>query len=476
MPPHDPSLPPAPPQKNAVARYLAPLVLLVAVIAVLTWVLMHNPRGKSEKLSPPPKAADKKLLEFTRVIAQWSNQEQKVESGVKEVYPFKDFETGRKGFYDFPFKNVAGEAIEVVFYSSSCDCASVEAYVLAGEEWDQISKAFADKPADPIVYANAPAWLELVKDLEWPKFGKDAKEKKRLLVKPDEGGVVRVRWVAKAPGMELKVMPVVWFQPVGEASRRAAQPLVVPVMVAPPVHFHPARVHVGVLSSGARVKTKIYAWSSTREHLDLKLTTNPADPLFETELEPLSKKECAELEAAFRSDPGFKAAKIAPRVVSAQRVSVTVYESQAGRQLDLGSFLRKLEVMLDNIPQPDVRGPEIVGSVFGEISIGGADDQGKIRFKSFSAKEGATKTVELSADPRWQLEWLKADPAWVKVQLTRDAKQEDPKRATWHLEVTVPENTPAAHSFEEPNAVILRIVGPPERFVRIPIEGHMTGR
>ena len=166
--------------------------------------------------------------------------------------------------------------------------------------------------------------------------------------------------------------------------------------------------------------------------------------------------------------------KINTHVLSASRVTVTVHESKDGHQLDQGSFYRKLSVTLDDIPQPDLPGPEIVGRVQGDIQIGGSDDQGKIRFKSFPASTGRREVeVELSTDAKIKLKTFTHDPAWLKVNL-REGKEFQGRR-TWRLDVSVDPNTPGARSFEEPNAVTLQI-GDTNRFVRIPIEGHVSGR
>ena len=120
--------------------------------------------------------------------------------------------------------------------------------------------------------------------------------------------------------------------------------------------------------------------------------------------------------------------------------------------------------------------------------------------------------MELSAPEHMKLEPAQREPSWLQVTLKLDEKRFPPKRRIWRLEVTVPPNTPTVRSFDEPDAVVLKIVGPPEtlpvvgastvglmcspsgqgpflaasavlarrvppeRFVRIPVDGHVTGR
>ena len=128
------------------------------------------------------------------------------------------------------------------------------------------------------------------------------------------------------------------------------------------------------------------------------------------------------------------------------------------------------------MPHPDLPGPEIVGRVQGDLQIGGAEDQGKIMFKTFAAGEPARKVVELLADAKVKLEPHTHEPAWLNVSVSRNMEQPDAKKHRWRLVVTVPANTPGVRSFEETDHVTLRIVGTPDRFVRIAIEGHVSGR
>ncbi len=160
-----------------------------------------------------------------------------------------------------------------------------------------------------------------------------------------------------------------------------------------------------------------------------------------------------------------------------------MHENRAGQQLDLGSFLRKFALKVDgNNLMHEVPGVEVVGRVLQpDLTVGVADDQGKIRFKSFDVATGASKTIELHAAANAQLELVKHhshQPTWLQIRLTSDKNVIDGKKRVWHLEVTVPPNTPVARSFDEPDAVVLaiKIKGELVRYVRIPLEGHASGR
>ena len=77
----------------------------------------------------------------------------------------------------------------------------------------------------------------------------------------------------------------------------------------------------------------------------------------------------------------------------------------------------------------------------------------------------------------WKLEEHLHEPAWLQVKLIESKVQPDPKRKIWRLTVTVPETAcRGVRSFDDPDAVVLRVLGPTERFVRIPIEGQLLGQ
>jgi hypothetical protein len=460
----------APLKKSNFTRYLLPLALLVAVIGGLAWVTQQLPKWNSTKAKVDAPTRVRPPLEFAGAMATWGA---KPEPGEKPEP--KEFEPTQKGHFDFPFKNDFKEDAEIVFLSSSCNCTSVLACALDADETKAVHAQFNDSPAVPITYLHEPNWIELASDVEWAKLPAAEQKKKSVLIKPGAGGVVRVQWAAGPhPGASLNVSPKIGFRTVG-GNGVFLQSLFVPVVVSAPVRFQPQRVVAGSLSLGSSTTAEFYAYSSTRDQFDLKLTASATDSLFDIKTTPVqvggifSRCQCNDLVTALEAE------KIKARLRSAKRVSVTIYESRDGKYLDLGSFHRRLAVKLDGLPAVGVTEPELMGRVHGDIIIGGADDLGRIRMKAFTRTDGTTRSLELATDASWKLETYHHEPAWLKVKLTRDKNQPDPKRAVWHLDVTVPENTRGVRSLDDPDAVVLRVAGPPERFVRIPIEGQMSG-
>jgi hypothetical protein len=456
-----------PARRGGASHYVISLVALVAIIGVIAWVVQYLPSIK--RGTNPNGNKDKPLLAFMPKTAIWpkdnSAEKKDADPARKELDAYREFEQGKSGHYDFLVKNISGGDVEIVAYQSACDCASVQACVLSKEEHDRLAEAFARRPGEPLPYAKEPSWHDLTTDLA---------KKQYLTVKADEAGVIRVNWVArKAPGLSLNVTPKVFFQAAENPASRQFHVLNVPVMVRHAVQFEPARLRIGVFtaSTGDVLTGEIDAWSSTREKLELKLTTLGSDPFFVIETRALSKQECADLEAR------LKASNIVTRVRSGAHATVKVYRDKDGKQLELGSFYRKLLVHLNDEPSRDIQGPEVVGRVEGDIVIGGANDQGRIVFQSFDRKDGGSKVVELTAPEDVELETATCEPTWVQVKLSAGAKIESAKRRIWRLEATVPPNTPTVRSFDEPDAVVLRIKGATgTRLVRIPIEGQVTER
>jgi hypothetical protein len=434
-------------------------------------------RHNQTKIGPQ---AEKQLLTFNHLVARWGKKDNPQADDKannpdpvgKENWLYKDVEAGTHGHYDFLYRNTSEQDLEIVSYASSCDCTSVKACAIPAAEWDRLALAQEKSPGEPLKYSQEPTWGELPKQpgVEIPS------NRPEVILKPNGTGVIRVGYNAtKAPGQSVNVYPTILFRTVTPSVGRVqAQGLAVPVKVRSPLQFEPLRVSMGVLSTGKPVSKKFIAWSATRKAIDFTLGPPGApDPLFSVQSRPISGREFEELQADFAKK------KIADTMLCAFEVTLTVHESKGTHQLELGSFYRRWPFGLDGQP-PDPNsplwGPEIVGRTVGEVEVGGFDDQGKIRFPSFSAATGATAEVQLATAAKIKLEKVEQhrdQPSWIKVELSRDEQQASKSRTTWQLEVTVPGRAIGARSFEEPDAVVLRIAGT-DRLVRIPLEGHIS--
>lgn len=486
MQPRDTSRPAA---KASTARYVMVVLVLMAIVAGLAWVMQYLP-GRGPKTNQNPRAVEKKLLAFPRPIVRWYQQAEPGkpadtakggdELSKEEILP-KDVEFGAKGFNDFLFKNVAGQDVEILFYRTPCSsCTMVQVGVMPQAAWDAFDKSQAERPTEPLPRTQEPSWTELPLD---PQYTGKPLEKVALVVKRDEVGAVRVEWHAnKGAGAILPVAPAIFFRAAGETTN-SKQPLQVPILVQHPIQFEPQRINFGNLTAGKSSTAQFLAWSTTRKSLDFKLETS--EPLFVVESTPLTGTELAAQQVAIAStkfskdgDAKQKEAilkQLAPTIQCVYRVTVAVHESKDGKRIEQGSFFRRWPFLIDGrISDPPLYGPEITGRVLGDITVGGADDHGKIRFKSFKKDAGASHEVQLATEGNMVLDTVDRhpnQPKWIQVKLTR--QRTEGARTTWLLEVTVPPNAHGATSFVEPDAVVLRIVGS-DRIVRIPIEGHIS--
>ncbi|MBI3821212.1 MAG: hypothetical protein HY289_00865 [Planctomycetes bacterium] len=481
-------------------RYVVFVLALMAIVSGLAWVMQYLPGRGPKGIGANPNKADKKLLVFERPIVRWHKKmETKQPGGIgvdlgppkdgekpkavdqpkdlaraaddtgkEEILP-KDVEFGDEGHYDFLFKNVADLDVEIVYFTSTCGCTKVKAATVSAAEWSAFDKAQKDNPAEPLKYSKEPAWTEMAQN---ERISGKPVTQPPLVVKAQESGVVRIEWHAnKGAGQPLPVGPLVHFRAAGDTTTKD-QALQVPIQIQHPILFHPQRIGVGSLGEGKSATTQFIVWSSTRKSLDkFKLAVPDQDAaLFTvTTYAFLGKELAAQQEEMFNK-------KIAPNVLCAYRVTVTVLESKDGKRIEQGTFYRRWPFMLDGktTGDPPLFGPEVVGRVTGDITVGGSDDQGKIKFKSFKKETGASHEVELATEGAVALQTVDrhpGQPTWIDVKLTRKAK--DALRTTWLLEVTVPPNARDARSFVEPDAVVLRIVGT-QRVVRIPIEGHIS--
>ena len=124
-------------------------------------------------------------------------------------------------------------------------------------------------------------------------------------------------------------------------------------------------------------------WSSTRQTLDLKW--EDAGPFFTYQAQPLSPDERRELEKKLRDD------KENTRISQAFHFKVTVREQDAGKQMDQGPFIHKVIFLLDGDDR--VPGPQVNGTVHGDIVVGAGKSTSKIDLEHFRAAEGASRTV-----------------------------------------------------------------------------------
>jgi hypothetical protein len=160
------------------------------------------------------------------------------------------------------------------------------------------------------------------------------------------------------------------------------------------------------------------------------------------------------------------------RVLCGYRVDVTVHERISDRvQLELGPFLRRLQLATDLMEEPI--GPLLSGVVRGEVQVGTPEDNDRIDLKSFPAEQGTRKQVPIITEPGTDLigEAIECDPDFLKVQLVQRQPAKDGNGASWALQVEVPPGR-AFGTLPLQSAIYLQLRGNPPRRIRIPVVGN----
>ncbi|MBM3994677.1 MAG: DUF1573 domain-containing protein [Planctomycetes bacterium] len=471
-------------------RYAVALIVLVAIVGSIAWLVQYLPsRTQIQPTGPTKPDAEKRRLAFLRdvtadgrtiTIALWGKTYAEVKKdtspNAKDAFPFKFVETGDRGFYDFLFKNTSDADVEIISYFSSCDCTGVEACSVSNTAWETLAKAHKEKPAEPLEYSEKPSWKKL--HLDRNRDG-TPEQKPDLIIKPNEGGVIRVHWnVNKSAGSPFGIEPMILHRAVGSAVVDQRTMLGIPIKIVPPIQFDRPRVELRSLRRGESASHTFIAWSMTRPAVDFALVPPSAEPLFDIKVTPVTGEDLE----AHRQE--LLNRQLTTTATCAYRVTVTAFESKGDVQLEQGIFYRKWPLRIDgkiDVASP-LWGPEIFGRVEEEVAVGGTYDQGKIRFGAVNIREtNAIKQVPLAAPAGMELELYKDkngnlhphQPRWIEVFLSRDKDQESKTRTKWLLEVEIRRNAKGATSFAEPDAVVLRAKGT-NRLVRIPLDGHIS--
>ena len=434
-------LPPSMKRRGNAVRYALPAILFVGIVGIIAWVIQFTPNTRSTKSSHSAKADSTNtpsVIKFPFTRAVWDKDD--------EDYAL-EIERGKEGHFDFPFENLTGQPAEIGLLKTSCDCTHLDVCLVSDSEWQQHRQEMLQNPlaAQDGNWTWEKVTASETKGFEVPAFGK---------------GLVRVAWNGrKSPGERLKLSVQVWHQPKGAVRERNFDTLEVPIQMAAPLVYTPARLNVGNLGPRDNFVAEFTLWSSTRDELDLKWGDG-SGPLFAYDGRALTPEECRALEKKLRAE------RENTRVRKAYRLQVNIREQAAGKQMDQGAFQHTLSL---NVDGEKIVGPQISGTVKGDIIIGNHEDRGKADFKIFRAKEGVTRTFPLWTDDKVTLVKESQVPATLEIKLNKEESAGN--RAKWALEVTVPPNTQYG-AFPDESVVILRVETTPPRFLRIPVVGN----
>jgi hypothetical protein len=450
--PNNEAAPPRP-RQGWLSRTLLPVVLFVAIVAAIAWMVQNMPKWQGPATvggDPPAAAGGEPVLEFTNgVTATWSKNPDEV----------KEWEFGVSGYYDFPFRNVASTEAELGLLQPSCDCVDIKAAVLPITEWYDAIKAMEKEPGTPVKYAKEPAWQVLETN------------KGSLSVPVDGRGLVRVAWSArKDPGRPLNLTPKFWSGPKGKpALRNDKITLTVPITISQVVNMAPTvKLGLGTLNSGDKTSVKLFFWSTLRDDVQVEMKAVTPDPLVDVELKRVPPEEFSSFLAEMERTEQHKVQSIR----CAYTATLTVHERKGSKEMDLGPFLRNFRTLVEGQPV-DSLNFQVYGLIRSAVEVGGSEEPGKIKLRSFSVRQGTRQLISLWCDAKIDLELHEHIPAGLEVKLNKMEKESTPARAKWRLELVVPPDTLAPGTLSEDSAIVLRMprTNPP-RLVRIPIIGH----
>src|SRR5437868_2446941 len=91
-----------------IGRNVVGVLLLVAIIGGFAWIAQYLPSWTKKPENPNPviDPSEKPALVFTRAIAQWypprvGARKEGEGPSPEDEFPYKDFEQGADGYYDF---------------------------------------------------------------------------------------------------------------------------------------------------------------------------------------------------------------------------------------------------------------------------------------------------------------------------------------------------------------------------------------
>jgi hypothetical protein len=421
--------------------------LFVLIIGAIAWITQWMPNWRGPDVAPAPPGKESPVaISFSWKKAVWDEED--------KDYAL-EIEKDKDGHFDFPFENLLNEPVKIGLESTSCDCTHVMACILPETEWNSYSEQIKKNPLT--AKGDDWPWVSLAN-----KYG-PRDENKEFAVVPAKGkGLIRVGWHGRnrPAGYFLQLGVKIWHQPERIEGARFVETLNVATRISAPIRFHPLRGNVGDLAARTSGTTEFTLWTSTRETLDLKW--EDAGPFYTYDAQPFSAEERRELEKKLRAD------KENTRVLQAFHFKVTVREQSAGKQMDQGPFMHKVSFLLDG--DNKVVGPQINGTVQGDIVVGAGKTSSKIDLETFRAAEGASRTVSLwTEDEKVALEVEGRTPRTLEAKISKGEKVGS--RMKWQLEVTVPPGTQYG-ALPEDSVIILRTVTDPPRFIRIPVAGN----
>ena len=338
------------------------------------------------------------------------------------------YERGKRASTGSPSRTSLRSRSTSASWRKQCDFAKLDVAFIDADTFEAVAKQLT-------VDFNP----ELTEDAAWKWQPLLEGENHELMVPPGAHGLLRMSWESRArPTLPSTSAPTCRCAP-PPASRDfgVVRPRVFGAGLAGEAgpgrrrRARAARDHQGRVHGVVR---------HVRDSARFTVKEPSDDPLFKIDVQPLTDAECASLQSKLRRD------KTNTRVRCAFHVTVQVHEQdeKGMRQLDQGPLFRPLEIVMD-----DAAGEMpyllVQGIVRGDWVVGGVEDQGKVKLKSFRAGDGTKKSVAVWTDHKTELAVDHHTPSGIEVKVRESPKESTPTRASGSWTSWSPRTCTSAH-------------------------------
>jgi hypothetical protein len=448
-------------ESRFVTQIVLVIVVVVGLVAGITFIAQYQPSRVSRGPEPPPPPPGTEVdLFFPRLSPEW------------DPPATSEFELRSPGWCDFWFKNKTGKTVLVSDVTKSCKCQSVQICHFTGDQQPRYLRWAAGSATSEIGIMTS-GLTGLLPQMEFDRgAGADLRGAKvawhdfqsgtdQVKIPPEASGIVRALWDGKRSKLGPERLTVTFYTQAQEESptpRNQVQ-LEVPLVFVPPLRSIPATAEVGDIGLSEEKTAEFLVWSSTRAGFHLTANEKNNAPCFSCSVRPLNDEERSGLVEKSKGEP----------VRCGYAVQVRVRERQSDeQQMDLGPFTRRIILHPDgDIGEDSVA---VSGTVRGEVIVGSEEERGRVDFRSFRVRTGASMSILVRGQvPGLNLrqEDLRVEPEslnYLKVRLEPAGKDR------WKLQVEVPRDGPPG-KLPEHSAVMLKIPTSPPRYIRVPIAG-----
>jgi hypothetical protein len=455
---------PPPARKSFGTKTVLAILLFFVLVAGIAWMSQWLPSWKQGTVAPPPAkgspitlllTTDEKLVHQEKLKLEYANEFERNDQG------------GGEGRFWYLFANTSGAPAELGLLTKNCTCSGLECCLLTPDEVQVFKTRDFRAPQDwPAARAALIAAATRIATERWHQLMLG--EGQSMEIPADTMGLLQLSFKkARLDDERLRLKAQVWVQPVGAPQKdRVYLPLEPLVALVPVVRVQPDKLDFGELLPKGKVTKSFLFWSSTRDKVEVALRGAP-DECLTWKAEPLSPDKCLVVAG------NLLKMGIATRVRAACALRVTLWEQRGNKQLDMGTVIRPIPVVVkaDGQVVEAPLTPLIIVRVRSDIKVLGADDLGKINLGTFKAQDGTTQTVVLQAEPNVKLEHeAKLKSPYLEVKLGKAKVGENV--ATWEMEVTALADR-LQGELPQDTAVVLRATSPDgtSRLVRIAVTG-----